>query len=316
MESGKKLHRYIRQLLPGVPLSGIYKMIRTGRVKRNGRRAKADDVIYAGDQIQLYMDVADFARVSKHTKKFSGVPSHIDVVYEDDNLLIVNKPAGLLVHGAPGEFRDTLVNRVLAYLHRKGSLEQQVFTPAPVNRLDRNTSGIVLFGKNSDTLRQLSGDLANRRIRKWYVGVVQRALSERGEMAMPVARVEEENRTLVLNNADGNGKSAVTRFVCIARAGGTSLVGIELVSGRTHQIRAHFASVGHPLCGDVRYGGRAASMGLAHYLLHAAWVQLADGRRWNAPLPDAFQRQLTRLGYKESDVIQAVHRLPDMFESA
>ena len=187
-EAGKKVQRFVRQLLPGVPLSGIHKTIRTGRVKRNGKRAKAEDVLAVGDVVRLYMAEADFAQVSKAPKKFHGVTREIDVVYEDERMLIVNKPLGLLTHGARGEHKDTLTNRVLAYLYDKGELHSRVFTPAPVNRLDRNTSGLVVFGKTHEATRELAEQLKDHRIRKWYVAVVKGMVPESGRIE-PACRV-------------------------------------------------------------------------------------------------------------------------------
>ncbi|MCL6548500.1 MAG: RluA family pseudouridine synthase [Alicyclobacillus sp.] len=314
VEAGKKVHRYVRQLLPGVPLSGIYKMIRTGRIKRNGRKTKADDVVQAGDVIRLYMAEEDFAEVSKPVKKFAGVPRRIDVVYEDADLLVVNKPAGLLVHGAAGEFKDTLVNRVLAHLHHKGELDQRVFTPAPVNRLDRNTSGLVLFGKHGEAIRTLASDLAAHRIRKWYVAIVAGQTGERGEISAPLQRSARGDRTVIAEQGAAEAKAALTRYVRLAEGRGTSVIGVELVHGRTHQIRAHLAHAGHPLVGDGKYGGpRVWSTVIPHYQLHAAWLELADGRRFQAPLPQGFCDALARLGFSPARVAEQLVTLPDTF---
>jgi RluA family pseudouridine synthase len=298
-EAGKKVLRYVRQLLPGVPLSGIHKMVRTGRVKRNGKRAKADDVLAEGDVIRLYMAEEDFAQVTKPPKKFHGVSRAIDVVYEDSDILIVNKPLGLLTHGAQGEHKDTLANRVLAYLYDKGELQSQVFTPSPVNRLDRNTSGLVVFGKTHEATRILAEQLRDHLIRKWYLAIVKGRPSERGEIDAQLVRDVKRNVTRVADE----GKPARTLYERRATAGGTSVVKVELVSGRTHQIRAHFAHIGHPLWNDVKYGGRSRS-GEHHQWLHAAWLSFPDGRVFHAPLPEAFRRTLLQLGYTREDVEQ------------
>jgi 23S rRNA pseudouridine955/2504/2580 synthase len=298
-EAGKKVLRYVRQLLPGVPLSGIHKMVRTGRVKRNGKRAKADDVLAEGDVIRLYMAEEDFAQVSKPAKKFHGVSRAIDVVYEDSDMLIVNKPLGLLTHGAQGEHKETLANRVLAYLYDKGELHSQVFTPSPVNRLDRNTSGLVLFGKTHEATRTLAEQLRDHRIRKWYLAIVKGQPSERGEIDAQLTRDVKRNVTRVAEE----GKPARTLYERRATAGSTSVVKVELISGRTHQIRAHFAHIGHPLWNDVKYGGRSRN-GEHHQWLHAAWLSFPDGRVVHAPLPEAFRRTLLQLGYTRQDIEQ------------
>ncbi|MCL6444583.1 MAG: RluA family pseudouridine synthase [Alicyclobacillus sp.] len=301
MESGKKVHRLMRQLLPGVPLSGIHKMIRTGRVKRNGKRVKAEDVVVEGDRLALYMAEADYLEVRKAERKFGGVPDHLHVVFEDEELLVVNKPVGLLTHGAAGEHKDTLVNRVLAYLHRSGQLDQRQFVPAPINRLDRNTSGLILFGKTGDATRRLASEFSSHAIRKWYIGLVDGLVDVRGEIRAPLDRDPTSNRTVV---SEHGGRPAVTRYVRKATNGKTSVVHIELVSGRTHQIRAHFAYIGHPLWGDFKYGSRPRSRGQEpiHQWLHAAWLELSDGRRFHAPLPEAFVAKLLDVGYRPDQI--------------
>jgi RluA family pseudouridine synthase len=312
MEAGKKVHRLVRQLLPGVPLSGIHKMIRTGRVKRNGKKAKPDDVIEAGDVIRLYMAEADFERVSKSEKKFRGISSDIEVVFEDESMLVVSKPVGLLTHGAEGEHKDTLVNRVLAYLYQKGELNQKIFTPSSVNRLDRNTSGLVVFGKTGAATRALADDIAEHRIRKWYLAIVQGTPKPAGEISAKLSRFTEVNRTVV----DNQGKSAITKYRTLVSTGRTSVVQIELVSGRTHQIRAHFSHIGHPLYGDVKYGGGRPGAGRQgaehHQWLHAAWLRLADGRLLFAPLPAPFIAKLKSLGYTNEQIADVSRHIPEI----
>lgn len=300
VEAGKKVHRLVRQLLPGVPLSGVHKMIRTGRVKRNGKKAKPDDVLEVGDVLRLYMAEADYQSVSKPEKKFRGVSTDVDVVYEDDEMLLVNKPVGVLTHGAQGEHKDTLVNMVLAYLHEKGELHQSLFTPSSVNRLDRNTSGLVLFGKTGAATRQLSEDIKNHLLQKWYLAIVRGKTEERGEITARLERDEDRNVTGV----SVEGMDACTRYERLYTTGKTSVVRIELVSGRTHQIRAHFKHIGHSLYGDVKYGGGARTRHTedkvfveSHQWLHAGWIRLADGRTFFAPPPREYAETLRTLGY-------------------
>ncbi|MCL6637805.1 MAG: RluA family pseudouridine synthase [Alicyclobacillus sp.] len=322
---GKKLYRWLRQMLPGIPLSGIQKMIRTGRVRLNGKKAKPDDVVQPGDVVRLAMSADDFAQVSRPARKFAGVSSDIEVLYEDEALLAVNKPAGLLTHGAPGEYKDTLVNRVAAYLYRTQHGDARRFLPAPVHRLDRNTSGVVLFAKTAEAARTLAEDLRSHAWRKMYLALVRGVPPVRGKIDVPLARINSQ-RTQVVADA---GKPAVTVYERLASAGGTSLLKVELVSGRTHQIRAHFASIGYPLWGDVKYGGGVvrgpvgqqghsphspavrhsatrltALLGekqkvASHQWLHAWYVQLPNGRVVTAPLPAAFLHVLRHLGYTD-----------------
>lgn len=296
MEAGKKIHRYVRQLLPGVPLSGIHKMIRTGRVKVNGKKAKPDDIIQLGDKVSLYIAVEDYKEVSKSPRKYGGVRRDIEVVYEDHDVLIVNKPAGLLTHGDKEEQKDTLVNRVLAYLYHRDELGEQPFTPAPANRLDRNTSGLVVFGKTGPAIRSLTADISEHLMGKWYLALVQGVVKSAGEIEAKLTRDVQRNRTVVAES----GKESVTRYEPKASAGHTTVVKIQLIHGRTHQIRAHFQSIGHPLVGDVKYGGlKQLPDEMEHQWLHAAFLEFPDGRRYAAPLPDEFLQHLLNLGYSE-----------------
>jgi len=299
VEAGKKVHRLIRQLLPGVPLSGVYKMIRTGRVKHNGKRAKSEDVVQQGDVIRLYMSEEDFELVRKSEKKFAGLRGTVDVIYEDASLLVVNKPLGLLTHGAEGEHKETLANYVLAYLYHKDELKSSIFTPSPANRLDRNTSGIVMFGKTGDAARTLADAFAKQGIRKWYVAIVRGTVSEPGEIS---ARLERTNG--IRTNVAHSGREAVTRYEPIVHRGRTSVVKIELIHGRTHQIRAHFSHIDHALYGDVKYGGSAPSETDVNHTqwLHAKSIQLADGQSFHAPLPELFKNTLRELGYTDVDI--------------
>lgn len=311
MEDGKKLHRIVRQLLPGVPLSGVYKMLRVGRVRLNGRKAKGDTVARHGDRIELRMGEEDFQVVRKSAKKFQGVPRQLEIVFEDNELIAVSKPAGLLTHGDAEEQRDTLVNRVLAYLYDNDKLEQTVFTPAPANRLDRNTSGLILFGKTGDAARQLAEGFKSHRIRKWYVALVSGQVLESGEINVRLTRDTRRNITRIDME---RGKAARTRYRPVQSEGNTSVIRIELVSGRTHQIRVHMQHVGHPLLRDVKYdiqpklrrptsGQRSQpdSSG-ERYWLHAGWLLLPDGRSFVAPLPPPFTHTLQGLGYTDQQV--------------
>src|ERR1700730_1191670 len=172
-ENGKKLHRFIRTALPLLPLSGVHKLIRVGRIKVNGRKGKTDTLLSEGDVVSFYMPQEEVDSLKKQPKKLIAVSAEIDVIYEDEHLLLVNKPSGILTHPDVSEHKHTLINQVLAYLHQAGELEQRLFTPATMNRLDRNTSGIIMVGKDADTIRKYNEYIKNHQIGKWYLTLVQ-----------------------------------------------------------------------------------------------------------------------------------------------
>lgn len=305
-ESGKRLHRYLRNLMPNLPLGQIYKMIDQGKAKVNGKRKNQNYELAAGDELTLYVDEAQFGEASKGQKKtkYVGVNANIDVVYEDELLLVAMKPAGMLTHPDKSDQKDTLINRVHAYLYRKGELDSPLFMPATANRLDRNTSGLVLVGKTAGMLHQLNQWIQKHELEKYYVTIVEGRLEGEGELTGSLIRDERSNRTLVAGSA-GSGRaktgdnvkelSAVTRYRALQTGRGYSLVEVELVSGRTHQIRTHFQSIGHSLLGDVKYGGKPFA-GVNHQLLHAWRIRLPDGREFRAPLPDLMRRTMEKAG--------------------
>jgi 23S rRNA pseudouridine955/2504/2580 synthase len=322
-ESGKRLHRYVRSLMPNYPLGQIYKMIDQGKIKVNGKRKKQNYELAAGDELTILLDEETFQQAARTEKpvKFSGVPAKIDVIFEDRELLVVHKPAGLLTHPDRTEQKDTLISRVHAYLYRKGELDSRLFLPATANRLDRNTSGLVLVGKTAGMLHQLNQWVQKRELGKFYATIVEGELKEGGEISGKLVRDERQNRTLVVGgkteavagrretklareggresggweSADDNAKEAATRYRPLRWANGYTLLEVELISGRTHQIRSHMQSIGHPLLGDIKYGGRPFG-DLKHQLLHAWRIRLPDGRLFESPLPPIFRSVLKKIG--------------------
>lgn len=305
-ESGKRLHRYVRSLMPNYPLGQIYKMIDQGKIKVNGKRKKQNYEMAAGDELSIHIEDEAYkeANVGAADKKikFAGVISRIDVVYEDEELLVVNKPAGLLTHPDQTEQKDTLITRVHAYLHKKGELDSRLFLPATANRLDRNTSGLVLVGKNAGMLHQLNQWIQKRELGKYYITIVQGQLREPGTISAGLIRDESSNRTIAVNDRssrslapDAVEKEATTKYKPLKAGNGYTLIEVELISGRTHQIRSHLQSIGHPLLGDVKYGGRPFEE-IRHQLLHAWKIELADGRTFTATLPPIFRSTLRKTG--------------------
>ncbi|GMA61746.1 RluA family pseudouridine synthase [Alicyclobacillus fastidiosus] len=300
-DDGKQIHKWLRLLLPGMPLSGIHKFIRTGRIKVNGKRGKRDTVLHTGDTVHLYMTDEDYA-ASKRPKreKYAGVKVDLDIRYEDGEMLIVNKPAGVLVHAADGDYSSTLQAQVEAYVYRnREAQEGQAFTPAPVHRLDRNTTGLVIFAKTSRAARELGLKFQSGGIKKTYLALVVGEVAKPGRVTAALARVSDE-----LTAVAPEGKESATHYAPLASAGGTTLLTIRLETGRTHQIRAHMAHIRHPLVGDVKYGARRNRIG--SFFLHAARLEKEPDLSVTAPLPHAFEAKLKALGYSVPDLREAL----------
>ncbi|RKP57255.1 RluA family pseudouridine synthase [Cohnella endophytica] len=304
-EGGKRLHRFLRNLMPNIPLGQIYKMIDTGKVKVNGKRKKQDYELVAGDELVLYVEESAYqeASIGQKKTKYVGVNANVDVIYEDAELMVVNKPVGMLTHPDQADQKDTLVNRVHAYLYRKGELDSPLFMPATANRLDRNTSGIVLVGKTAGMLHQLNQWIQKHELQKYYVTIAEGRLAGEGTLSGDLIRDEKMNRTHVVGaktNVDKHGgaeqvKTAETRYRVLQTGASYSLVEIELISGRTHQIRTHFQDIGHSLLGDIKYGGKRFG-DVNHQLLHAWRIVLPDGREFKAPLPVQMRTVADRVG--------------------
>jgi len=304
-ESGKRLHRYLCGLMPNYPLGQIYKLIDQGKVRVNGKRKKQNYELATDDELTIYLEEEAFKQASPEQivkkEKYVGVNANIEVIYEDHELLVVHKPVGELTHPDQAEQRETLIGRVHAYLYKKGELDSALFMPAPANRLDRNTSGLVLIGKTAGMLHQLNQWIQKRELGKYYLTIVQGKITGQGSITGALVRDEASNRTIIAGSkriAHQSGlqeKEAATQYEVIQTGGEYSLVEVELISGRTHQIRTHFQSIGYPLLGDIKYGGKAFA-GVNHQMLHAWRIELPDGRSFRAPLPPLFRDILKKVG--------------------
>ncbi len=288
-DDGKPVHKWLRLLLPGLPLSGVYKSIRTGRVKVNGKRAKQDTRLHEGDIVHLYFSDDDFASLRAHpVAKYRGVSRAIDVLYEDEEILAVNKPVGVLTHPADGEYKASLAAQVEAYVYDRGARES-AFRAAPVHRLDRNTSGVVVFAKTARAAKAWADAFHRGEVEKEYLAIVEGEWSGCGRVAVDVRRVGNVTRVV-----EDSGKPSETAYDVIASSRGTSLVRLRLLTGRTHQIRVHMAHLGHPLLADRKYGARPVS-GETFYL-HARRVKWRD-IDVVAPVPERMADKLRALGY-------------------
>lgn len=314
-DSGQRLDRFLRKYLKGAPLSYIYKIIRKD-VKVNGRRAKNDTMLFSGDELTLYIKSEDMEGFASKKDRYGKVRRSFSIPYEDENILIASKPQGLLTHGDGREKKNTLVNQVIDYLIEKGDYVPRIersFVPAAVNRLDRNTTGLVLFGKNSGALRELNAMIREKNaLRKYYLTIVSGILEKEMHLTGNLIKDEDRNTVKILRgDTDGQeGKSVETIALPLMRSEGFTLVEVQLITGRTHQIRAHMASAGYPIIGDTKYGLEDVNakiskrFGLNSQFLHAyrltfeaprGKLSYLNGRSFYSEPPKKMQRILNEL---------------------
>lgn len=256
-DSGQRLDKYLTKSFPNLPKSLMYKYIRIKRIKVNGKRTDISARLNLGDKIDLYINDEFFEKAPAHYD-FLSAPKRLDIVYEDENIILLNKKAGLLSHPDDGEYIDTLITRVKRYLYDKGEYNpenENSFTPALANRIDRNTSGIVMTAKNAMALRVLCQKIKDRELHKYYLCVVHGIPKEKSAtLEGYLFKDEKKNKVFVSKKSSAQSKLIRTKYTVLKSMNGLSLVEIELLTGRTHQIRAHMASIGCPLLGDGKYG--------------------------------------------------------------
>lgn len=306
-DGNQRLDRFLRKYLKNAPLSHIYKLIRKD-IKVNGKRAKEDFMLSEGDELTFYISQQQLDLYRKQ-KKSAAVKRQFAINYEDKDLLVVEKPFGLLTHGDAKEKKNTLANQVCGYLQQCGQYDpgkERVFVPSPVNRLDRNTTGLIMFGKNSRALQALNRMIRDKsRISKFYLTIVSGELKEKLVLEDRMEKDEKNNQITVLPDSAETGKWMETIVRPVKIKNGYTLVEVEILTGRTHQIRAHLAKAGFPIIGDSKYGKKQVNQkvkqrfGLTTQLLHAYKLVFNDpeesfeylkGKTFTAALPASFER--------------------------
>lgn len=259
-DAGQRVDKFLQKAFPTLPQSLMYKAIRNKDIKLNRKRCEISTRLCEGDVLDIYLpdDALIPAREKDSRPAFLRAGKALTVAYEDENILIADKPQGLIVHPDEEHQSDTLIDRIQRYLYEKGEYrpdDENSFAPALANRIDRNTAGLVIAAKNAAALRELNELIKTRRIKKYYLCVVHGHLSPTsGTLTGFLEKNEAQNRVYVSEKRGQGGKTILTRYEVLARRPGLSLVEVELLTGRTHQIRAHFSSIGHPLLGDGKYG--------------------------------------------------------------
>ena len=258
-DAGQRLDKFVRKALPQLPLSIIYKALRQKDVKINGKRGKNDDRLNEGDIVRVYVKDDFFTDQVPAAKVIKQVTVDLDIVYEDENILLINKPAGLPVHEVDGGKKATLIDQITAYLIQKGEYDpeaENTFAPALCNRIDQNTAGIVIAAKNAPTLRIMNEKIKLREITKKYLCVTEGFPPQKeGKLENFIEKDSDNNRVSVYNRRRSEASlTAITLYKVFEKKDTIALVEAELITGRTHQIRAQFAHNGFPLVGDMKYG--------------------------------------------------------------
>jgi 23S rRNA pseudouridine955/2504/2580 synthase len=310
--AGQRLDKYVRKALKDVPLSHVYKLLRTRQVRVNGSRGKAEQLLVAGDKVVIRGDAdrllaAPEPRAGNADQAIKGgVRVTFTVLHEDADLLAVDKPAGLAAHPGTGIEGATMVEMARAYLKVPADTPPQEFKPSPAHRLDRETSGVILVAKNRRTMVRLTELFTSGEgVSKSYLALAKGKMSrDAGTIDLPLSEHEQTGRSKSVRGV--NFQEALTRWKVLASMKEASLLQVAIETGRTHQIRRHLEAVGHPVAGDKRYGdfpfNRTARTrwGLKRMFLHAWKLALphpTTGERLAlaAPLPAELVEVLRRL---------------------
>lgn len=254
-EAGQRCDKFLRKYLTGMPLSAIYKSIRKKDIKVNDKKTSEKYILQCGDVVKFMMQIEDLKREKK--KDFMNIEYDFKTAYEDENILVAQKLPGVLVHPDEGG-TVTLTEQVMAYLYDKGEYkvdEEMTFSPSPCNRLDRNTEGLVIFAKNFETLREMNEGIKNGDVRKIYTTLVSGKIKDDVYTAF-IKKNENTNRVKVYEEPVEGSKQIITKVSTLETVGQFSMLEIELLTGRSHQIRAHLAYLGNPIIGDPKYGDK------------------------------------------------------------
>ena len=308
-DAGQRLDKFITKALD-LPTSLLYKSIRLKKIKVNRKRAEIGTILAEGDTVQCFLADEFFSRLdgegSEKRVSLGKVQPNLDIVYEDENILLVNKRPGVSVHEDEHNALDTLIVRIQAYLFAKGEYnpeDEMSFAPALCNRIDRNTGGIVIAAKNAEALRIMNDKIRDREIDKLYLAAVHGVPKKQSDTLRGyLIKDEKQNKVRVYDkNPPRGAKEIITKYRVIASSRGSSLIEVELLTGRTHQIRAHMAHVGHPLIGDGKYGvnkdDRARGykyQALYSYKLRFSWktdagaLEYLGGKEFSVPKTDIY----------------------------
>ena len=253
---GRRLPRFLQKAMPSASMGQIRKFLRLGRVKVNGKKGTEETVLQENAVVDLYVEDEFFAEVQKEDPFYSRIRPKLTILYEDAHVMLLDKRAGLICHPDEGEKVHTLLTYAQAYLYQKGQWNPKTdFAPALCNRIDRFTAGIVILAKTQEALRAMDAKIRTHEVQKYYLCAVHgRMKYPDGTLRHFLLKKPEQKKVTVLRKNEPGSKEAITHYQAIDENNGLTLCECLLGTGRTHQIRAQFAAIGHPLLGDNQYG--------------------------------------------------------------
>lgn len=256
-DAGQRLDKFLTKFLNDCPKSMIYKSLRKKRIKLNGKKCDGSVKLAEGDLLELYLNDEFFGKPLSEDS-FLKIKPELKIVYEDENILLIDKKPGMIVHETETEKFNTLISHIKSYLYMKGEynpVSEQSFVPALCNRIDRNTGGIVIAAKNAVSLRIINEKIKSKEIKKYYLCMVQGHISpSEATLTTYLEKNEKQNRVYLSDTPKEGYKKCITKYKTIGKTPVATYLEVELVTGRTHQIRAQMAHKGHPLAGDGKYG--------------------------------------------------------------
>jgi 23S rRNA pseudouridine955/2504/2580 synthase len=273
-EAPQRVDRFLTKYLNKTGKSTVYRLIRKKIIRVNGKRIKENYTLQIGDELVIYLADDSFDELREEPRKISPQKAGLDIVFEDDEILVLNKPVGLLTHPDKLEYKNTLATKVHLYL---ADLCGKTFKPAPIQRLDKNTSGLVLFAKTYGALQEYNTLMRERKLGKFYQCVVEGRVKKAGEVKGYLIKDHDKNRVSISKIETADSQFVETLFSPIEVFDNYTLLEVELKTGRSHQIRVSLSSIGYPIVGDMKYGGNRSGR-YRSQLLHAYKLVLPNGK--------------------------------------